>query len=320
MPLNSASSKVALGSANAPLTPRLRAQTWVIIAVLAAVLLWVYWPTLTRMAERWASDPQYSHGFLVPIFALVVLWFRKLPLPQNSLDANEEWSPCWWGLPLLLLGVAARLAAGLMDIDPLDAYSLLPTLFGLVLLVGGRAVLRWSWPALAFLAFMLPLPFQLEEALAFPLRRLATLASTYVLQTLGYPAVAEGNIILIDQIRLGVVEACSGLGMLMTFFALATAMALVVKAPLVDRIVLVVSAVPIALVANVVRITATAIAYDSFGAELGQVIFHDLAGWFMMPLALGLLWLELWFLSKLLVARTPEKASPLPVYLSEPRS
>src|SRR5207247_2117523 len=119
---------------------------------------------------------------------------------------------------------------------------------------------RFAWPALAFLGFMLPLPYQVEVALAHPLRRLATGMSTYLLQTIGYHAIAEGNIILIEQSSLGVAEACSGLGMLMTFFALATAMALAIRAPAVDRLVLVVSAVPIAVLANVMRITATGVA------------------------------------------------------------
>src|SRR5439155_19345193 len=117
---------------------------------------------------------------------------------------------------------------------------------GPALLVGGRDFSRWSWPAIAFLGFMLPLPFFLEVSLAHPLRRLATMISTYALQTLSCPALAEGNVILIGDARLGVAEACSGLGMLMTFFALATALAMMVHAPLVDRLILVASAAPIA--------------------------------------------------------------------------
>src|SRR5581483_8840929 len=137
--------------------------------------------------------------------------------------------------PLLLAGVAMRLTAVRMDIEFLDGYSLLVVLAGLTWLVGGGSMLRWAWPAVAFLAFMVPVPFQLEMALAQPLRRLATLVSTYLLQTLGYPAIADGNIILIDEVKLGVADACSGLGMLVTFAALATAMAMVIPAPLLDR-------------------------------------------------------------------------------------
>lgn len=267
------------------------------VCFLLVALLWSFWPTLMAMADRWSRDPQYSHGFLVPVFALVVLWFRKEWLSQAT------WQPSLLGLPILLIGVCLRLIAVRMDIEPLDAFSLLPTLFGLVLFVGGKSLLRWSWPALAFLGFMIPLPYFLEVALAHPLRRLATGMSTYTLQTLGYPALAEGNIILIDQVQLGVVDACSGLGMLTTFFALSTALALVCSAPLVDRIVLVVSAVPIALIANVMRIAATGMAYHGFQSEAAKAFVHDLSGWLMMPFALLLLWLELRFMSKLFAPR-----------------
>ena len=227
------------------------------------------------------------------------------------------WQPAWIGLGVIAVGVIARIIAVQTDIEPLEALALLPTVLGLVLLVGGWSVLRWSWPALAFLAFMLPLPFSLETALALPLRRLATQMSTFALQTLGCPALAEGNIIFIEDIRLGVEEACSGLGMLMTFFALATAMAMIVHASLPYRLLLVGSAIPIAILANVIRISATGVAYHLLGrdSELAQVIYHDLAGWLMMPMALGMLWLELQFLTHLFVEESVDAAAPLPLMM-----
>ena len=279
-------------------------EVYLMAAALLVVLFATHWTTLARMIDRWTHDPQYSHGFVVPLFALVVLWSRR------DMLTNVTWKPAWLGLGLLAIGVALRFIAVQSDIEPLDGLSLLPTAFGLVLLVGGWSVLGWSWPALAFLAFMLPLPFSIESSLALPLRRVATEMSTYALQTLGCPASADGNIIYIDDIRLGVEEACSGLGMLMTFFALATALAMIVNAPLHDRLILIVSAIPIAILANVIRITATGLAYHLSGKDspLAHLIYHDLAGWLMMPMALGMLWLELKFLANVLV-EAPEEAS-----------
>src|SRR5438105_15324023 len=120
--------------------------------IVLMVLVWSYWTTLTAMADRWAGDPQYSHGFLVPVFALVVLWSRKDGLKK------ARWEPSFLGLPVLLAGVVIRLFAIRGDVEPVDAFALLPPLFGLVLLVGGESVLRWSWPALAVLAFITPRP------------------------------------------------------------------------------------------------------------------------------------------------------------------
>src|SRR5262249_50879152 len=125
---------------------------------------------------------------------------------------------------------------------------------------------------------------------------------------------AEGNIILIEDNQLGVADACSGLGMLLTFFALSTAFALVVRRPRIDRLMLVASAVPVAVTANVARITATGLAYYAAGphSAAAHAILHDLAGWLMMPLAMLLLWAELLLLGKLFVEqKAPE---PLPMY------
>ncbi len=304
-----------IGAENRPISPwvnRVRGwfgseqgKIWSLVGSLGLAVLVSYWLTLGIMVDRWWHDPQYSHGFLVPVFAAAVLWFRREQL------RGVQMRPSCWGLAMLGAGFGLRLAGTVLDIDSVDAFSLLPTLAGLVWLVGGLAVWRWSWPAIVFLGFMLPMPYQLEIALAQPLRWLATEASTYVLQTLGFPALAEGNIIHIDQLKLGVIDACSGLGMLVTFFALATATAMVVKVPWLDRAVLVVSAIPIALIANITRITGTAVAHATLGEAAGKAVMHDLAGLLMMPLALGLLWLELRLLAHLLVPAAEGQGQPL---------
>jgi exosortase len=199
----------------------------------------------------------------------------------------------------LLSGAGLRLVAAWLHVDWIDAVSLLVTLGGVCALVGGPPLLNWAWPAGVLLCFMLPLPYQAEVALAQPLQRIATVASTYALQTIGFPAVAEGNIIHIDDLRIGVLEACSGLGMLMTFFALSTAVALMVRRPLLERVILTASAVPIGIGVNIVRITATGILHKTAGSGVANAVFHDLAGWLMMPLALALLWLEMRYLCRL---------------------
>jgi exosortase len=275
----------------------------VVGGLLAVGLAWVYWPTLCLLAERWGSDPRYSHGYLVPVFSLFLLWWRR------SLAGAGR--PVWWGLPLLAVGLLARAAGTVFYINWLGAVSLLPCVAGCCLLLGGRPALRWAWPSIAFLAFMVPLPFRVEVALAHPLQRVATRASTFVLQTLGFMAFAEGNIIRMGSVRIGVAEACSGLSMLVGFFTLATGVALVVRRPLLDRVLLVLSAAPIALIANLVRVIVTAILYKTAGPELADLVFHDLAGWLMMPLALALLCAELRLLSRILVADTPDQPAPL---------
>jgi exosortase len=271
---------------------------------LLAVAGWAYLPTLVRMAHRWSSDPQYTHGYVVPLFALLVLWHRRDSFPLTRAR------PCAWGAALIGLAAVLRLAGALWSFDWLEAGSLAPCLAGVVLLTAGPAVLRWCWPAGAFLLFLLPWPWQFDVLLTYPLRRVATECSCFALQTLGVAALPRGNIIVLDQTEVGVVEACSGLGMLMTFFALSTAVAFMVRRPWYDRVVVFASAVPIGVLMNVVRVTATVFLYQFASARLAQVVFHDVAGWVMMPLALLLLWLELLFLGRLWRPAGPAGPTP----------
>jgi exosortase len=239
------------------------------------------------MAHKWRHDPQYSHGELVPLFAVVLLWLRREHL------AKVGWQFSWYGPVLLLVSAFLRVASAYLYFDWLDGASFILCLAGLFALLGGLPALRWAGPAVGFLFFMVPLPYRLETNLSGPLRELATSWSTFVLQLIGVPALSEGNTIVLGQGgSIGVEEACSGLSMLLTFIALATAVAIVVERSSLERIIILVSAVPVALCANVLRITATALAHEWVNPQ------------FMMPFALALLGLELWIMSRLFVRQT----------------
>ena len=146
---------------------------------------------------------------------------------------------------------------------------MLPMLAGLALAFGGWALLRWALPAIGFLVFMLPLPPSLNLYLAGPLQGLATIGSTTLLQAFGLPVLAEGNIIYIGGSKLEVARACNGLSMLVSFVTLVTATTLIMARdrPIWERIALLLSTVPIALVSNIIQIAATAWAYQLLGAR-----------------------------------------------------
>jgi exosortase len=279
----------------------LSAGQGMVVLALGGCLLWAYAPVVAGLIGRWSREDVYAHGFLVPGFAICLLWLRREKL--QSVSAGYHWG----GLAILLAGALMRLAGAYIYFEFLEAFSFLVCLTGLVFFLGGKQALGWAWPALGFLIFMIPLPFRVETAAALPLQRLATKASTYLLQTLGVPAFAEGNVIHLREARLGIVEACNGLGMLVSFVALSTALAILIKRPMLDKVIIVLSAVPIALAANVLRITFTGILHETAGSAWADLFFHDLGGWLMMPVALALLWLELKVLSRLLVAPNPEE-------------
>ena len=162
-----------------------------------------------------------------------------------------------------------------------------------MLFIGGWKVLRWAAPSIAMLVFMIPLPGFLATLLAHPLQRIATIASTYMIQTIGVPAVADGNVISLGDSQIGVAEACNGLRNMMLFVAVCSAVAFIVRRPLLEKVIIVLSAAPIAVIANLVRITVTAVLHSMSHHDLANTTYHDLAGWFMMPLAVVLLWIEL---------------------------
>ena len=222
-----------------------------------------------------------------------------------------ELKPSWWGVAFVGVAVLTILLGTYFSNPWLAPYALLPLTAGICLVVGGWRVLHWSWPAVAFLIFMVPLPYQAETALAQPLQSIATVASTYILQTVGLPAVYEGNIILVDDHRLGVQEACNGLAMLVTFFALSTAVAMIIRRPWYDRVIIFLSAIPVALLMNIIRISVTGVLYVVADSETAHRVFHDLAGWLMMPAALVVLWLELQLLTRIILPADPTPAAPV---------
>ena len=267
---------------------------------IVAVLTVAYWSSVQMLVRVW-DTPDYSHGYLVPPFAAFLLWIRRDLFTMDNQGGT--------GVGAILVFAAALffVAAGVLGFKLIGAFSLIPAVAGIILMMGGWSMLRWSWPAILFLVFMIPLPMSLETMATQPLRRVGTMASTYILQTMGLPAIAEGNVIQLTEQKIGVAEACSGLRMLMSSAALAFGLAFMINRPLWERALIVLSAIPIAIITNVIRIVVTGICYEYLNAETAEHFFHDLAGYFMMPIALGMLWLEMEILSRLTIERS---ASP----------
>jgi exosortase len=263
------------------------------VGLLTSAFLWCFYPVLISLISRWNSDPQYSHGFIVPLFAGFIAWHRR-----------EHVSPCstnssFTGVALIIAGIAAYIIGTGIYFDWLVQASMLPTLWGSMWILSGKRLAWISLPGILYLLFMIPLPYSAEVAMAQPLQRVAGVVSTFLLQTIGLAAYRSGNLINVEGHVLGIAEACSGLRMLVVFFALATAVALVTERHWLQKFILVVSAVGIALFCNILRITATGALYVYAGPKLAETVFHDLAGWLMIPLALVMLWAELQYLQRL---------------------
>lgn len=261
--------------------------------ILTTVFFWAYWTTLESLVGAWNREPDYSHGFLVAPLAFFFLWTRRDRFPGIT-DRLA-----WPGLALIVLSVGMRVVASRYYLEAIDGWSIMVWAGGVAWLLGGWRVFRWSLPAVAFLWFMVPLPFRLERALSLPLQSVATKLSCWGLQILGQPAVAEGHTILLGDYPLEIERACSGLRIFVGIVALAFAYVVVVRRTWWEKAILLASVIPIALVANATRIVATGLFYQWVSADAAKSFTHDAAGWVMILFAAGLFALVLWYLSRL---------------------
>ncbi len=248
----------------------------------AAILIWAYWTTLVEIVRTWDSNPDYSHGYLVVPLAGYFCWKRLRDFPQQPLTFS------WVGIPLLVLAAVMRYFSARFYYPEIDGWSIPIAAAGAVGLFGGWRLLKTLSGPLAFLWFMVPLPATVEAWLSIPLQRMATSASTWILQSLGQPALAEGTTILLDDFVLEVERACSGLRMFFGITALAVAFAMYFRWSLLKLVGLLCMVPPVALFANSVRLAVTGFVYRWFSGEAARHFSHDVAGWFMIPLAVAL--------------------------------
>ncbi|MGQ9504794.1 MAG: exosortase/archaeosortase family protein [Thermogutta sp.] len=215
------------------------------------------------------------------------------------------------GLLLLALAVVLRLVCAYMGLDVPEMWTLPLAALAVALCTLGWRALRWCWPAAIVLLFAFPLPFTLERELLVPLQGLAARGGAYVLQTLGLEASTEGaHFIRLGEFQLGVVEQCSGLRMTTVFIALVFVYVVLVRLPKWQIPIILISAIPIALVVNILRITVTGSLYVYGKPELAQRVFHDWAG-YLMPLVAVVLLLFLGTLLDNLFVRVEEQEVPL---------
>ena len=300
------------------LSPKIKTNLWQgegfwLVLALAALFL-VYWNVFVWMSGVWSHNADYSHGYLVPVFAAYILWSNRgsLRLPRGDELKAQRGRQFDSGLVLggLLMGcgLLLRLAGIYMRLQTLEGVSLIPSVLGIITILYGRRAARWGAPAVLFLLFMVPLPSFLSGQLSGLLQTIATKVSTFAFQTLGIPAFAEGNIISLSTGQIGVAEACSGLRMLYAFFALTVGACMMIDRTWLEKVIIALTAVPIAIAANCIRIIATGMAFEYQNPETAKHIFHDVAGWLMMPLGFAILLGVLAILDRLIV---PEEQLPI---------
>jgi exosortase len=260
--------------------PSLLWQTIVIVAL----LMWLYGPTLARLVVQWWKDPNFSHGFFVPLFSAFVVWQERSRL--SSLSPR----PSWWGLLFLALGMCV-LIVGQMGAELfLSRVSLLIAIGGCVVLFFGWNFFRALLFPWAFLLLMIPIPTILFNQITFPLQLLASKVASTTLPWMGVPVLREGNVIILPAMALEVAEACSGIRSLMSLTTLAVIYGYLMERRVATRVVLAVASIPIAVAANGLRIVGTGLLVQYWDPEKAQGFFHEFSGWLIFVISLSMLY------------------------------
>jgi len=275
---------------------------WLGVGLVFIVFLWSYWPGLVDLWNIWQRSDEYSSGLLVPFLAVYILWSRRHKIAEVPIR------PCLWGILAFVGAQAVRLFGLFFMYGSAERFSIALSIAALVLLLFGWQLFRKVSTVLLFLCLMLPWPNRVQAAVALPLQRWATLSAVFCLETIGYEVIQEGNIIHIGQASVAVAEACNGLRMVMAFFVVSGLVVLLAKRTWWEKLIVLASSLPIALLCNTIRLAITALAFTVLIGEHWERIFHDFGGYAMMPLALVAVVAEFWLLAKL--TTPPAKEQP----------
>lgn len=259
-----------------------RAWVWQ-TAALAILIVFLYHEIVARMFRNWWEDPNFSHGFLIPLFSGFLIWRQWKQLAQIPV------SPSWTGI-IVVAGSLNILVVGVLGVEMfLSRSSLVFLAAGLVILFLGwnhfKAIL-FPW---AFLFLMIPIPVIIFNQAAFPLQLLASQFASGLLELLGVPVLREGNVIHLPAMPLEVAEACSGIRSLMSLVALAVIYGYLLEPKISRRMVLAGAAVPIAVVANGLRVVGTGLLVYWWDPEKALGFFHTFSGWLIFIVSLAML-------------------------------
>ncbi len=250
---------------------------WVLFKLLmiTACLGFLYAPVMKGLIYDWMNLPDFSHGFFIPLISLYLIYERRKQLSTLTI------SGCWAGVGLVIFGVLLLLLGNLATEYSTMRFSMIVVFGGLIVFHLGKEYIRILLFPLIFLIFMIPLPSILMGQITFPMQIFASKVSAKSLCLIGVPALREGNIIQLANTSLEVAEACSGIRSLISLVALAVVFAYFSQKTTFKRILLVISAFPIAVVANAARVTGTGILAHHYGDSVAQGFFHGLSGWIL---------------------------------------
>ena len=260
---------------------RLPARKSVIqIALLLAAFIFLFGHAIKEMVHDWSINDNYSHGFLVPLIAAYMIWQKKHQL--SKIGAKPDGA----GLLVILIGMCVFIVGNIGAELFITRTAIIITIVGLCIYSFGLRIATAVAVPLSYLMFMIPLPVIIWNKIAFPLQFFAARCTTLIVHCIGIPLLREGNVLYLSNTTLEVVDACSGLRSLTSLLALSAAFAYIVKLSRLNKWLLFLAAVPIAVIVNIVRLTATVLLAKYVGPETAHGFLHDLSGIIVFFLAI----------------------------------
>jgi exosortase len=262
-----------------------RRLNWVPFSIIAVLLGVLYYGVIIKLVHDWYTLPDYSHGFLVPLFAAFLIWDKRKVLSATPIKQT------WAGIVLVVFSIAV-LILGVYGVELFTArISFIMLLVGLIWTFFGWAMVHALRFPLLVLLLAIPFPAIVFNQITFPLQLLASRIASDILPLLGVPTLHEGNIIKLPIMDLEVAEACSGIRSLMSLFTLAVFYGYFLERTTSRRVILALASIPIAVAANVVRIVGTGLCVQYWDPDKALGFFHEFSGWVMFVISLACLYL-----------------------------
>jgi exosortase len=304
---------------------------WRFLAVSSAIAF-AYATVLAKLGHDWWTDPNYSHGLLIPFVIVYILWTQRDRITRETVRPSV-----FWGAAAVVLGLLALWAGTAGAELYMQRTSLVMVLAGTIVYFLGFRLLLLVLVPLALLLLSIPIPEIVFNKIAFPLQLFASRCAVWSMTLFDIPVLRQGNVIELlplgarDTKKLEVVEACSGIRSLMTLLTLALVFAYFTYPRDPDlgsgkrgagfflkthrfwrSTIIVLSAIPIAILTNALRVSGTGVLARYYGTEIADGFFHSFSGWVIYIVAASMLFVVAWVLDRFKPSHVDtEQTSPM---------
>ncbi|MBL4744105.1 MAG: VPLPA-CTERM-specific exosortase XrtD [Cycloclasticus sp.] len=263
-----------------------------LIVLSLVIAFWVYWTGLAEAYFRWDNQEEYSHGFLIPLVTLYILWEKK------GLILSSAGKPLWLGVWLIFAASVIFLIGEVSALFILIQYAFVLVLIGLSLVTVGKGT-KYTFAPIMLLLFAIPLPYVIEVVLTAKMQLISSALGVSFIRFCQIPVFLEGNVIDLGTFKLQVVEACSGLRYLFPLMSLGFITAYFYRTSFWKRVLVFLATIPITILMNSFRIGIIGVLVDNWGISMAEGFIHDFEGWIIFMACAFLLFVLVWLLEKL---------------------